>query len=235
MSDQKTIKKIKALFAKAEHPNTTMEEALVFLEKANELMAKYNLTRDQLSLKEEGFSHTVKQETGRVRDYFSPICVLIAKVTGTRVIMNSHEGLRQTNYAFFGLKADVDYADWIYRIIKTASNNSWSAYLTTPEYETISENTMLSDIHHGFMIGFTAVIVDKLEEMAKGIMSNSKELVICRQELIQSEYGDMGKDTGQTAIALKDGREKSLKAGMDEGDKVILRKQTESVVKGYLK
>jgi len=182
MVDESILDKIKALLAMAEHPNSNEHEAAIALEKAQELLLQYNLTRDDIQSESGIRFHGIGMASGIERHGFPwkrNIMNVIAKSTLCRVIINRSF----KKWTLFGtepnVKATLEMYRWVVIQLDDIAMNSFAMYKRRGGYE------------HGrtwkisFFAGACIAIEDRLKkpfvEFAAG---SGKELVVLNNKAL---------------------------------------------------
>lgn len=225
------VRKLNALRAKANDPSIKgSPEAIALMAKYVELMQKHNITEEELKDNKPGSKIGADF---RKHDH-NPTClghlaVMIAKLTDTRVKSNSNA------VVYAGLVSDVQHATFLFDVVSTAFENGKKAYRNSPEFAKLIDDQIYDGVMK-FEMGMTVIIHAAIEKMIQEKETNNpgNSLIVLKNALIAQELGN--DNTGETSTDIvPKADDRALHSGMREGEKVILRKQTESVVKGYLK
>lgn len=220
------VRKLNGLKAKFEHEATGEAEAMAAIAAYNRLMQKYNLTETDLHIRESGveaktFKHGAKQNGPM---YW--IVTGIGAVTDTRPIANAET----KEITFFGTGPDVQYAEFLYRLIENALKTSWQAYRYSFEYTRLSKSGIHGRIiRNGFEKGFIIRLCQRLQAMAADnkAAGAGRDLIVLKNQLIQAALDGVKTKKPQKAI-MRYQDTSAVKAGMDQADNVRLRKEAES-------
>ena len=128
-------RKIAALFARAEDDASTPEEVAVAMRAAHRLMAEYDLTRDEATLRAETVGRRGHGFGKDCRDYAGMLAAQIRRLTDCRVNGDAYrDGTCVLN--FVGMRVDVDYASWLFRTSMSALASGWASYAASPAHAT---------------------------------------------------------------------------------------------------
>lgn len=224
------IRKLNALKAKALNAGSP-EEAATFMNGFNKLMQKYRLTETDLEVKNSSIHSTVKTPKKEFSD-IERIAVAVATVTETKALKTGN------SVAFLGLKADVQYADWLFDLVHSSLDRGYHALHMTPEYHyLLNNNVKPAQIKNNFKIGFLAGILVSLHKIIEENRKPGTAIVLLKNAIIQRFIDENGgsKPSKSKAPVLYDGAASTAAMGFREGQEVKLRQTMESEVKGYLK
>lgn len=227
------VRKLNALKAIFEHKNANEAEAIAAIDKYNALMQKYNLTETDLHIKQSGIKFANVQTDKTVFAAIHYMVVGITMVTNTEVIVRRNDRACPC-YMFVGTMVDVQYADFLFRLLEGAVDSAWKAYKATDAYSNLNKH------HHGRLIkkafedGFCTRMHEKLEQVARenGMETTGRDLVVLKNALIKAaldEAGMKSSSTKLTTYAIKS--DAAAYAGMAEADKVRLRQEAEAKTK----
>lgn len=229
MNRDKIIKKINDLRNLASHPTTEPHLVDASIRKYEKLMEQYNLSMDDLTLREEGVTVSgFKSEKGgntlKTRNPMGWAVLPIKRLTNTALIA-PRKGLN--NWQFIGNKADVEYADWIYNLIKNSMENAAMAFRIGKEYHVaINTGVKGADAIHAFKQGFVFACAANLRKMVEEQTGNA--LMVVKQELVTSFLSDHKltdlDDWNTKQVATRDNTLEFINSGIEEGNKVKLRK-----------
>jgi hypothetical protein len=225
------VNKLNALRAKANGASTP-EEALAFANKYEELMRKYKLTETDLEVKSSKINSFSKAPPKKL-DKLALVVGHIATLTDTVAVRDS----KTKEFVFFGLPADLQYANWLYELIANTMDRSLNAFPASKLYHDMLKNKVNpKELKENYKLGFLAAIAIGLMEMIEANKVRGNALVVLKHGLILAEIAEQG-ETGPTKDKLPtlyDGAHEAATMGYQDGAKVKLRKEVESVVKGYL-
>jgi hypothetical protein len=187
--------RIRALLAKTVDKGCTEQEAMAAAAKAKELMDKYQLDLSEAELEEEGFVRSTADRAERRRFNVQEwIAGAVAAYTDTKCWRTISEiGYRSKyRYVFFGLKSDVEFANWL---LKALEAFTWQK---ADEYGIASGN---SDYHskRDFAMACANRISARLRAEAEARKtkntaraSTGKSLVVVKHQLIEHEFNKLG-------------------------------------------
>lgn len=225
------VNKLNALRAKANGASTP-EEALAFANKYEELMRKYKLTETDLEIKSSKVESFSKAPPKKL-DKLALVVGHIATLTDTVAVRDS----KTKEFVFFGLPADLQYANWLYELIAQTMDRAVNAFPATKLYHDMLKNKVKPlELKENFKTGFLVAIAIGLMEMIEANRVKGNALIVLKHGLILIEIEKQGEMGGKAdnLPKLYDGAHEALAMGYEEGGKVKLRKEVESVVKGYL-
>lgn len=219
------VRKLNALKAKfANGSNCSEAEAETAMRMYDALMQKYNLTETDLSLKEGGISF-VKMNAG-VSDDLPPM----AHMTTIIGLVTDTQGLWGGNYSFIvycGTMADIQYAEFLHRLIEGSLESSWAAYRNTPQFNDLNAKKGVEEsaIRNGFTKGFLMRMTAKLEDMMEKHIEAGTALMVLKQDLILAALDQAGLAAEEVKAVAKHGPADAMVAGGEEADKVRLRQE----------
>lgn len=228
MDREAIIRKLVGIKAKMTNAASTEAEVESYTRMYNNLMRKYNLKETDIHIKEQGVgSKTFTPRKDSVHEVVF-LSNVIAVVTETRVVT-----LNKTSVVFFGTQADIDYAEFLFRLCFNAIEQATTAFKASPLFEKINKlGRPVDEVIANFRVGFTINLNERLTKIA---IENEKErgtgnaLIVLKNQLIAQMLDELGgtKPSDQ-ALALYQGGNLDALAGFAEGDKVILRRQAEA-------
>lgn len=219
------VRKLNALKAKFEHGTTNEHEAQAAMEAYNRLMQKYNLTETDLHVRESGIDHKTFKHGNKQNGPMFWVVVGIGNVTDTKPIGDP----ATKSVTFFGTGPDVQYAEFLYRLIEGSLKLAWKSYRYSFEYTRQSRAGVHGKIiRNAFEKGFIFQMHERLEAMAAENKKVGTGLIVLKNQLIKAHLDDMGMKTKASNVVARYQDNSALKAGMDEADKVRLRQEAES-------
>jgi hypothetical protein len=212
---QKVKEKIRALNAKTVANGCTEEEALSALNMVGKLLEQYNLSIDEVSLKEDGCVCIAIDIGARRSNPITHVIVGIAELTGTTTwqgwfMGKSAEacGVKDWHYPsnpnrlknenkhmfFFGTPTDVEAARHLWNVIIAAEATEVEAYKRSPAYVNFYRNrrSLLSSFSYGMS--------HRLNERLHGLAVESRKTV---QEEEEARRATQAIPTGTSLIVLK--------------------------------
>jgi hypothetical protein len=232
MNRNAILKKLAAIKAKLEDKASTPAEVESFTRIYNDLMQKYNLTESDVHVRSEGVGFksfkTGQTKAGEGLHEIAVISQSIAKVTETRAI---NSGV--TAVVFFGTRPDVEYAEFLYRLCLNALETASKAFDGSTEHNRLVTMGYASgDVLRNFRAGFSIQLIERLDAIAAENERNKptgNALILVKNELIQIVMDELGDAEKQFhAVVNYDHSRIAAEYGALEGDKVILRQQTEA-------
>lgn len=112
---EKIAAKIRALLAKTVENGCTEDEAIAAAAKVAELLARYNLTLDEVSLRASPFQRHTEQHEDDVGDRLWKIADGIAQLIGVKY-WTSASGVFPVEVSFFGFAHEVEIARYLLEI-----------------------------------------------------------------------------------------------------------------------
>lgn len=157
-------RKIRALLSKTTDAGATESEAMFAMNKVGELLVQYNLSMDEVTLREEPCVTKAFSTGSKRRDVTWNIHSGIAQMLGVKVWLNR----RSTGIAweFFGLESDVDMAIYLYDFIHKAERTAKEAFKKTEIYRNWHGGNRKT-LTTNFQTGFGQRINDRLIEIAR--------------------------------------------------------------------
>jgi hypothetical protein len=215
----------------ADHPGTEIHVAELALRKYNAIMEQYRLTETDLELRGQSaegrsFKHSYNKKPHEVTFIAPAICEL-----SQTDHCNNVAGTLGT-ITFFGLRADIDYAEWLYRLCFNAIEQSWEAYRKSPQYKAIClrDETSLQTISTTYRRAFAFKLADMISELANEnkAKATGTDLVLVKSALIKSLMDEVvGEIKMGRAVSLSSNNDARLAAATAyyEAEKVRLRQE----------
>ena len=156
-------RRIHALLQKTVENGASEGEAMLAMKKAGDLMLQFNLSMNEVTLREEKcVTKHLEGEWGN-RDAIWHCFDGLQRFCEVKIwIHNSGQGKA---WAFFGLESDVDMALYLCRIIKSAQETSLAEYKRTPHYRAYTGHRRTASVN--FIKGFGQRIYLRLCELAR--------------------------------------------------------------------
>lgn len=216
MSDarKKMIERIKAMLNSG---GRTEAEMMAFLAKAQELMATYNISEDDLNVAEKARIH--KTDPSDPYDIKKVLCVNVGKFTSTKAFRD-----REQIINFAGKESDILFATWLLDTLQMFIMRELRAYqkkLITEKGIAHSNNLTSAS----FVAGCAHRINEKLKELAPVDWAKTQELIV-------SELGmQLTKSRGRN----RNISEKDAAAGYEQGKHARFDRPVEAGGGRYLK
>lgn len=225
--DLKSIKaKIKALSEKTIKNGCTEAEAMTAIEMVGKLLARYNLSMDEVQLNDEPCVSLKIQTKSKHRDGIYFCVASIAEFTGCKV-WTTRNRMTGLSYCFFGQESDILMAQYLYDIISTAIKTETNNFKKTPEYlRAYSARGASSSFGIGMGYRIATRLQDLSRQNAKDVSaerSGNNALVVLKNRIVTEEFAKMNlrlsKSSGNKTN-IKDGT--AYGKGQIAGDKVNL-------------
>jgi hypothetical protein len=120
---EKISARIRALLAKTVENGCTEDEAITAAEKAAEMLARYNLTVDEVEMRASPFSRHTEQHDDPVGERLWKVADGISHLTGARY-WSSRPGVWPVEITFFGFDHEVQVAGYLLEICARAMRQS---------------------------------------------------------------------------------------------------------------
>lgn len=231
---EKILAKIKAML---ETKGCTESEAMARLDKAAELMARYEISRadvdgaardDRYGFRTRPFAKPSR--SGRVRlPEVTSLVPSIAKLCDCEVMLAGNGATLQ----FFGTALDTELAWFMTDMLRNVMESQWKRFYVSLDAAAeratgvINGRVQRSNFMHGFVTRVKARVAEIIE--AKNATVNASEkgraLVVCKQALVKSMYEEQkpeGMTTRKTRISSGGTSASAQAAGRAAGDKVEL-------------
>ena len=172
----------------------TESEALVAAGKAAELLERYGLTMQELKaaapnqLCDENTLNCGRPRHTHEVQFLAPVIAEFTK-TKTWVTRSSTE----VQMTFFGLKADVQIASYLFNVFRAAMETEWTLYWGCVGVE---PNVNRRTTRRSFMLGMTKRIHARIRQLMEKtrsapVLSQSREIVVLRAEVVEKAFQDL--------------------------------------------
>ena len=225
-SKESLVQKLQALQNMTVANGCTESEALVAADKAAELLQRFGLSMQELKAAapdqlcdQSSLSCGPPRYTHEVR-FLAPI---IAEFTKTKTWISRTN--TEVQVTFFGLKADVQIASYLFDLFGTAMETEWIVYWGYYGAEPkVNRRTTRRSFMFGMIKRLQARIGELIEKTKSApVLSESREIVVLRAEIVEKAFRDLD-------IRLKKSRRKisnnlntnAFAAGQVAGDKVSI-------------
>jgi hypothetical protein len=228
--------KIKALAAKTVEAGATEEEALAAMNVVGRLLTQYNLTMNELDVRDATY-RTIHMEIGRQKrhpiDHTIPA---LAAFTGTKTWFHKRWGTNaDSTYAFFGQDQDLVMVEYLYKLIMSAMESELAAFKLTDEYRYIGDNGrrpagMRASAAISFQRGMGSRLAARLMDMKrandaelKARAATGTALIVLKGKLTEEAFKrDVGMKLRTVRTGYKVGNYGAFAAGHAAGDRVNL-------------
>jgi hypothetical protein len=221
MDEAAIIRKIAALLARAEDSASSPTEVAHAIYIANKLMLRYNLSRDEVRLRREEMRRSERIVSRADSRYANTIAVAIGRLAQCRT--TGERGARD-HYIFSGLRADVDYAEWLFRASWAALHQGWEAYRASAEHQQLIEKGGApAAVEYHYKLGFSIDLADRIKALAQSNFEATGTALIClKNELIEQAFGK-ARGPSVSLVPIRSSLEAAFQSGADESRKVGLR------------
>ena len=221
------IRKIRALRERTTANGCTEAEALSAAEVASRLAEEYQVDMSETEIEEEGIEgRTIRNDKGRTGRHEASWAVMaVAKFCDVRCwgdrLTTGEKAVR-----FYGLKSDVDMAEWLFVTVRSTMERSFLAwYMTEGARSGIASRTARAS----FMLAMGARISRRLNDLTDARRparaTTGRELVAIKDALIVAGLKAMGYPASLGAKGVKrsagsTGDATARAAGSAAGDRV---------------
>jgi hypothetical protein len=215
MADINKIReKLAALLSRARDAGSSEAEVAACMQRAEKLMAQYGLSESDLDdvTAKDFREYTINPPEGR--SAHDPIVRYLAPAIGrltsvTFYIDNTRNEGKLAPIVSFGLEADVEYAHWLIKSLRTFMDDQWVDYKQW-QLGACTRNELKAE-RIGFVRGFVDVVAARLKEMTAdraegGAESGSTSLVVKKNDLVAKALADRGINLGRGASLSGNGR-----------------------------
>lgn len=242
--------RIKALSNKTVERGCSEHEAMEAMAAVGRLLTQYNLTMNEIDVREQICKTITIQLPGQRRGSVDGAMISLAALFDARVWFkshyekdkDSHRTVRKTAYAFFGTENDLEMIQYLYDTISKAIETETDNFKNSDEYKT-SRARKSASVSFGH--GMAARISDRLRDLkaeidatTKAAVSTGTSLIVLKGQLIQEEFD---KQHGFKLRPATSGRRcnnfAAFAKGVSAGDRVNLSRPIAGGSKfgGYLK
>jgi len=216
---EKIAARIRALLAKTVENGCTEDEAIEAARKAAEMLEKYNLTMDEVRLRESPFARHTEHHEDLVGERLWKVASAISHLTGARH-WTSRAGVHPVEINFFGFDHEVEVAKYLLEICARAMRQ---------EHKRLRRSLAIltKEARRRKIIPFLDGMADSLHFRIKALKPaepTGKGLIALRNELIDTAMKDAG-------IRLEDAKrrpsrdlEDSYRDGVRAGESVSLNR-----------
>jgi uncharacterized protein DUF2786 len=188
------VQKLQALQNMTVANGCTESEALVAAGKAAELLERYGLSIEEL--KATAPNHLCDQNTldcGRPRfthevQFLAPV---IAEFTKTKTWQTRTS--TEVQMTFFGLKADVQIASYLYNVFRSVMDNEWKLFWCCHAVEPgVNRRTARKSFMLGMINRIQAKLFDIMKDADSGsVLVESREIVVLKEEIVEKALQDL--------------------------------------------
>lgn len=237
MNRQRLAAIVQALLSKTVENGATEEEALAAAQKAQEFMDRYHLDHGALGMETEG-THEYRQpsdwDTAQIKFL---LLSRIAQFTDTRCWRNGPGTKKHgTDFTFFGLKSDTDFASWLLESLSTFVVQQSTAYRLACILDDPLDQ-LTKDGEASFQLGCIDRINERLRALveARKTTATGRALIPLKNQIVERDFRKLGirLTTGTSRLSGADSRAHG--AGRAAGDRASFGRPVSAQVRGLLK
>jgi len=191
---ERLMARIQGLRAKTVANGCTEQEALAAAEKVAEMLDRYGLSLGEMDFRAQACEGIGIQTTRRRMAPIDSCVTGIASFFDCRVWVESAKG-SPLRYVFFGLRADVAAAQYLYEMVERAFDTETDAFRRGPIYQDMEGERRTAT--NSFQIGLARGISAKLrslraERTAHGSKAGGRDLVVVKADMVEEELAKLG-------------------------------------------
>ena len=227
--------RIEALLNKTVENGATEEEALMAMEKASELMAKYQMNMTEVQMAAEGLTKAEATFDTWIHEFFAfETMGAIGRLTEVKVWRsNSWDKKAPAKFVAYGLKSDVDYADYLLKTLTNFAVLDCARWWRLPEnYIPVSKRVpqQATKLKTAFLHGFSLKVQNRIAELAKINKSRDEErkgkglmvLGNAKKSMIDEALAKQGMKFRSSGGSQRNHAAHATNAGWNAGDKAGL-------------
>lgn len=219
MDKDKIAARIRALLAKTVENGCTEDEAIEAARKAAEMLAKYNLTMDEVQAREAEIKHTRASYEDYVGDRIWKVAAAVAHLVDCRY-WTSQAGVRPVQIDFMGFDHEVEIAGYLLQICKGAMEREHKRLKA--EYALYTVERRRRKILP-FMDGMADRLAQRIREL-KPQQPTGRGLIVLKGQLIADEMKRRGIETEDSRQRRSRTDEDTYAMGRSAADRVSLNK-----------
>jgi hypothetical protein len=216
---QSILDKIRALLAKTVENGATEAEAMSAAAKAASMMNDYDLSMDDVDVKE---SDVKREDFGLDIDmgtFVSMVAMAVARLCGTRY-WTDHGGRAATMGTYFGLAHDVEISLYLLEVCQSAMTRELAKY---EPIIALARKTVRSARRRSFLNGMAQRLAERINEMADARQRGTgTALVPLKDALIDAAMQDENIKLKSNRARFGDLHVLDLLSGRQAGDLVSL-------------
>ncbi|MDQ0317751.1 DUF2786 domain-containing protein [Amorphus orientalis] len=213
----KIAARIRALLAKTTENGCTEDEAVSAAAKAAEMLSRYNLTLDEVQVRESSFRRHREIYNDPVGERLWKVASAIADLTGCRYWKSPRGSSRET-IDFFGFDHEVDVARYLLEICRNAMLRSQAQ--VNRRYGLLREGARRRKVNP-FLDGMADRLAQRIRAL-KTAEPTGKGLVVLKGQLIDEALADAGIGIKQARARPSRKAEDTYVDGVRAGDEVAL-------------
>ncbi len=230
MSERERIAaRIRALLAKTVENGCTEEEAVAAAAKAAEMLAKHNLTVDEVQIRESKF----KKHSERYEDLVGERSWIVADAIAHLVecrYWRSNPGVHPVHITFFGFEHEVEIAQYLMAICVRALEDGLAR---TNLRNRLLRPTIRKSKATAFLDGMVRRLAERIRAL-KPPSPTGTGLVVLKQDLIDAELKNAGLKMGKMNGRMSRDFDSEFMRGREAGDKVSLNEGLRGATKSPL-
>jgi len=219
----KIAARIRALLAKTVENGCTEDEAVAATAKAAEMLAKHNLTVDEVQLRENPFGRHTERHEDAVGERLWKVAKAIAELTGSRY-WASPRGVWPVSISFFGFDHEVEVSKYLLAICRRAMSDKHERLQLAHRLKNKAKQRQI-------ILPFLDGMADRLHQRIldlKPPAPTGTGLVVLRNALIDAALKDEGVDLKQQRMRASRNYETAYGHGVKAADRVSLNRGLES-------
>lgn len=224
MTDREKIAaRIRALLAKTVENGCTEDEAVSAAAKAAEMLARYNLTVDEVQMRATPFERHTSRHEDAVADRLWKPASAIAVLTGAKQ-WTSAAGVWPIEITFFGFEHEVQTAHYLLAICTRAMQQQM-------DRQTAVYALLRPEVRRRKVGAFLDGMADRLRERILDLVPppvTGTGLIVLRDQLILDEMDRQGLEIRQARKPSSDRFDENYGDGRRAADKVALNAGVES-------
>lgn len=219
------LERIRAMQAKAESEAASENEAMQAAAMAAKLMAKHEVTEQELELIEGGAAgvkmERLKTDTKTIHMAVRWAAAGIEDLTETTGFISKSKSLGRESLVFTGIDTDTEMAIYLALMIRGAADRAWKNHAKGQRFRNRNKS------RKSFMIGFGVRITERLralgrERRASRVSSGGTDLVIRKEDLIERHFSNVGLDIKEPRNARRIEVDENYQHGRQAGERINL-------------
>jgi hypothetical protein len=219
MNRSEIAARIRALFAKTTERGCTEAEAMSAATKAYELIEKHQLKQSEIELEAEGFVKGMA-EGCEARRFNVQDCLAWDVEDFCGVKCWKAWDKPRWRYVFFGLRSDVEFANWLLKALERFVWQQADAYaLSSGETSYVARRSFCRECCR--RIGERLQLEISLRRIRPVVMSDGRSLVVVKSSLVDREFEKLGirLSTGSCSSFSLGGSDTAAAAGRAAGNR----------------
>lgn len=218
--------KIAAMSERTTDNGCTEAEAMIAMKKVGELLDAYNLTMNDVLLRNETYV-TKTYDTGRKNKHpIAFVIPVISKFCGTRS-WNSYryEGRKKFLIVkFFGTESDTEMSMYLTSMIWKMMDAETARYRATPAYKNSDTHgrALSTSFQNGMVNRINARLRELIAERDAISATTGRELIIIKGQLTEQKFKELGMKLRPGTYASRISHSSSYSKGQDAGSRVNL-------------